>query len=149
MIRMVLGGLGRMALSLIFILSSLAKTVNWPGTKIQLTDALTQWLGYSIGQESIQRLLNLCLSFVPQILATFTGFEMLGGILLFLGFKVRFGATLLILFLIPATILFHPFWVMHGAERDLQMVMFLKNLAIFGGLVLALAYHGSNKAKSG
>ncbi len=57
---------------------------------------------------------------------------------LLLGFKARVGAVLLIIFLIPATLIFHNFWAFEGMERQMQMIMFMKNLAILGGLLLVL-----------
>ena len=49
--------------------------------------------------------------------------------------------------MIPTTILFHPFWYMEGAPRDLQTIMFLKNLAILGGLILMLLHGGQGRAE--
>ena len=58
--------------------------------------------------------------------------EIGGGILLILGHKVREAALALVIFTAIASIAFHPFW------SDLsQTVMFLKNVAIVGGLLLA------------
>jgi uncharacterized membrane protein YphA (DoxX/SURF4 family) len=44
---------------------------------------------------------------------------------------VRWGAVLLIIFLIPTTLVFHPFW----ANPD-ETIAFLKNLGLIGGLLL-------------
>ena len=62
-------------------------------------------------------------------------FLLLGSIALILGIKARWGAVLLIVFLIPATIIFHP---PTGSEEDL--IQFMKNLAIAGGLCMVVAY---------
>ena len=67
-------------------------------------------------------------------------FELLGALSLILGFRARIGALLLILFLIPTTLIFHNFWGLAGNERMLQMLNFLKNAAIMGGLLLVCAY---------
>src|SRR3989344_2055966 len=50
------------------------------------------------------------------------------------------------LILIPVTIVMHPFWFFDTAARELQTIMFLKNLAILGGLIL-VCLNGA-KAKS-
>ncbi len=63
--------------------------------------------------------------------------EILGALLLLLGCGSRFGALLLIIFLIPTTLIFHI-----NFGEQLQVIMFLKNLAILGGLFVILA-HGS------
>ncbi|MCS7271144.1 MAG: DoxX family protein, partial [Gemmataceae bacterium] len=47
---------------------------------------------------------------------------------------------LLIVFLIPATVIFHNFWAFEGQEQQMQMIMFLKNLAILGGLLLVVGF---------
>jgi putative oxidoreductase len=54
-----------------------------------------------------------------------------GGLSILLGYKVRVGAKLLILFLIPATLLFH----LNFADQ-MQQIQFLKNLGLMGGLLL-------------
>ena len=62
-------------------------------------------------------------------------FLLLGSIALILGIKARWGAVLLIIFLIPTTVMFHP---PTGSEEDL--IQFMKNLAIAGGLCMIVAY---------
>jgi putative oxidoreductase len=64
-------------------------------------------------------------------------FEVAGGISVLTGFKARWGAVALIVFLIPTTLIFHTAF----AER-LQVIMFMKNLAIMGGLLM-IAYFGA------
>lgn len=78
------------------------------------------------------------LTAIPLFLVGAALVELIGGICLILGYKARFGATILLLLLIPATIIFHDFWNIQGEERALQQSMFLKNLAIFGGLLYIL-----------
>ena len=62
-------------------------------------------------------------------------FLLLGSIAVILGVKARWGAVLLVLFLIPTTIVFHP---PTGGEEDL--IQFLKNLGLLGGLLLIISY---------
>jgi putative oxidoreductase len=45
------------------------------------------------------------------------------------------------LHLIPTTAIFHNFWALQGMEQQDNMINFLKNLAIMGGL-LVLAANG-------
>lgn len=56
------------------------------------------------------------------------GFKALGGLMLATGFQPQVGALLLVLFLIPTTLMFHPL------TDPSQHIQFLKNLAILGGL---------------
>lgn len=66
--------------------------------------------------------------------------ELLGGLALAFGFLTRLAAAGLILLLIPTTLLFHNFWALEGAEAKTQMVNFMKNLAIMGGLAMVFAF---------
>jgi len=61
--------------------------------------------------------------------------ELVGGTLLLIGYKTRYAAIALIVFIIPATIIFHATGIgdpVHGQE---QMINTLKNLAIIGALI--------------
>ena len=64
-----------------------------------------------------------------------------------LGLLPRFSAPLLATFLIPTTLIFHNFWKLEGTERQMQMIEFMKNLAILGGL-LSVALHDAEHASS-
>jgi putative oxidoreductase len=62
-----------------------------------------------------------------------------GGLSLLLGIEPRLGALLLLFFLIPVTIMYHPFWKRSGAELVVEADHFLSNLAIIGGLLVIVA----------
>lgn len=64
--------------------------------------------------------------------------EFIGGLSLVFGLKTRFGALILLLFLVPTTLIFHDFWNASGLDKQIQQLMFLKNVAIFGGLLYVL-----------
>jgi putative oxidoreductase len=57
--------------------------------------------------------------------------EIAGGLSILLGYKARWGALALFLFLIPTTLIFHT----EFSDR-MQVIMFTKNMAIMGGLLL-------------
>jgi len=61
--------------------------------------------------------------------------ELIGGVLLLVGFKTRWAAAALFLFLIPTTFFFHAFW----ADPS-QAVNFWKNVAIMGGMLYVWAF---------
>ena len=63
-----------------------------------------------------------------------------GGILLIVGWHARCAATALILFTVAATFIFHAFWSVSADQMQMQQIMFLKNLAIIGGLLYVVAY---------
>jgi putative oxidoreductase len=67
--------------------------------------------------------------------------EIVGGLCLLLGWKARWGALALLIFLIPATLIFHNFWAVDPAQsRELanQTNHFFKNLTIMGALVFII-----------
>jgi len=60
-----------------------------------------------------------------------------GGLSVILGLWPRIGAAALFVFLIPATLIFHT-----ELSDQTQMVMFLKNLSIMGGLLMVVGFGG-------
>jgi putative oxidoreductase len=65
--------------------------------------------------------------------------ELAGGIGLLIGYRARWAALALIVFLIPATIIFHAAQLGDPAQSQQQMIHVLKNLAILGALVKLFA----------
>ncbi len=66
----------------------------------------------------------------------FNGFELIAGLLVMLGWKVRWVAGLLALFILIDAFRAHAFWTHPVAERHGQLLHFLKNTSRLGGLVL-------------
>ena len=85
---------------------------------------------------------------IAEILLVFTvAFQLLGGFSLLFGYKVKIGSILLILFLIPATLVFH-----NPLVDPNEINSFLKNIGLIGGLLMviyagagALSIDGSTK----
>lgn len=66
-----------------------------------------------------------------------------GGISVLLGLHARFGALLLLVFLVPVTILMHQFWIYEDPQvAQMQMIHFLKNTSLIGTAIL-IAFYGS------
>lgn len=61
--------------------------------------------------------------------------EVFGGLAIIIGWKARWAAAAIFLFLIPTTFIFHPFWNADPASYQNQLNHFLKNLAIMGGML--------------
>lgn len=137
--------LGRLFIGLIFIMGGISKTLQWQQTEKALSTTLSDWHSHMAYSETFGQLFANLLLWVPALLIIGVVFELLGGVLVFFSVKVRFGAVLLILFLVPTTILVHQFWFLEGAERTNQAVTFLKNLAILGGILCVLAVGGRRK----
>jgi putative oxidoreductase len=66
----------------------------------------------------------------------FSAFELIAGFVVMLGWKVRWVASLLALFILVDAFLAHAFWTYPAAEQHGQLLHFLKNLSTLGGLVL-------------
>lgn len=67
----------------------------------------------------------------------------LGGISVALGYKARYGALLLVAFLIPVTFMMHNFWAIPDPMMArMQQAMFMKNLAMIGA-ALMVVYFGA------
>ena len=56
-----------------------------------------------------------------------------------LGLYARFGVLALLAFLIPVSAIMHNFWAFEDPDRTHQMISFMKNVSIMGGLVMVLA----------
>ena len=111
---------GRILLSVIFLLS------GW--------DKLNHW------NETANQMAAHGMTAVPLCLSLATLFEVLGGLALLVGWQTRPAALILFLYMIPVTLVFHHFWSVPPAEQQMQMVQFLKNLAILGGLLTVNAW---------
>jgi putative oxidoreductase len=68
---------------------------------------------------------------------------LVGGLSVLLGFQTRFGAWLLVIFLVPVTVMMHNFWsVSDPMTRQIEKAMFLKNVTMLGG-ALVISYFGA------
>ncbi len=105
---------GRILLVLIFLQSGIGKIENFTGTAQYMT---SQGMPYA----------NFFL-----VGAIF--FELVGSVTVILGYFTRFGALLLLIFLIPTTLIFHNIFA-----DPKMMVHFMKNVSMFGGCLILLA----------
>ena len=132
--------IGRLFISVIFIMSAVNKIFQWQKTETGLINLFCDWQGWTANFAMFNKVFSNLINYVPEILIIITIFELVGSILLFFGIKEKFGALLIILFFVPATFFLHPFWFLQGSKRSFEMVMFLKNIAILGGLLLFLVF---------
>ena len=67
----------------------------------------------------------------------------LGGLSILFGYKTKWGAWLIIAFLIPVTVMMHGFWHFNDpSEKQVQMTMFLKNTSMLGAAFI-IAWFGA------
>lgn len=105
---------GRVLLVLIFLNSGIGKIGNFEGT--------TQYMA------------KFGMPYPSFFLFGAIVLELVGGLCAILGYYTRFGALLLLIFLVPATLIFHT-----DFSDRIQMIMFMKNVSMFGGCLLLLS----------
>src|SRR3989339_161443 len=103
--------IARILISAIFLMSGWGKIINPAGTQ--------------------QYMAAHGMPFAGLLLLGAIILEIGGGLSVLLGYKARWGAIALVVFLIPTTIIFHTKF-----SEQLQVIMFMKNLAILGGLLM-------------
>lgn len=112
----------RILIALIFIASGAGKITGFEGT---------------VGYIASKGLPFPALAAIAAIIV-----ELGGGILLVLGYKARWAAFFMFGFSLAAAFIFHNFWVVPAAEAQNQMIHFMKNISMAGGLLLIVT-HGS------
>jgi putative oxidoreductase len=76
----------------------------------------------------------------PQILlAGAIVFLIVGSLSVILGYKARFGAFLLLVFLGLATYYFHAFWKAEPDKAEAVQIDFMKNLSMAGAMLFIMA----------
>lgn len=111
---------GRILLAVIFIKAGWGKIGGWEGTA-----------GYMASKG---------LPMVPVLLALTIAIELGGGLLLAIGWKARWAALVIALFLVPVTVIFHAFWDIPAEQVMNQSNHFFKNVAIIGGMLVVFAF---------
>jgi len=78
---------------------------------------------------------------MPEVFAVLAiVIEIGGSILLIIGWKTRWAAWVLSLFVLVAAFAAHRFWEFDAAQYGNQMNHFMKNLAIIGGLLFVASF---------
>jgi putative oxidoreductase len=110
----------RILLALMFLLSGFGKLAGLEGTA-----------GY-IASKGLP---------MPMVLAAGAGvLELVAGVLLVIGWQARWAALALAAFTLLASVLFHNYWAMPAEQQMMQKLMFLKNLAVIGGLLAIFGF---------
>ena len=110
---------GRILLAVIFITSGFGKITGYDNTAAYMATKLPM-----VGV------------LLPLTILT----ELGGGILLAIGWKARWAALALAGFTLLAALIFHNFWAVEAAQKMMQQINFMKNVAITGGLLMVFAF---------
>ncbi len=105
--------IARIFLGALFLKSGFGKIPGWEGTA-----------GYMAAKG---------MPFVPFFLFWAIVLEIFGALSIIIGYKARWGAIALIVFLIPTTLIFHNF-----VAEAAQLGAFVKNFSVLGGLLMIL-----------
>ena len=138
-IQSFLGFLGRALISIIFIFTAIKEIFDWTAANQVLLQALTAWQTAAPQMAWIQDIASWGIAHVATLLLLAVLFALLGGLLVFLGFAIRLGAFLLFCVTLSVTFVFHYFWNFQEPQRAIEMMHFMKNLGIMGGLLVILS----------
>ena len=111
---------GRLLIALLFVPAGLSKIGGFDGT-----------VGYIASKGLPAPTLGAVIAILVEV-----GL----GLALAFGFKARFAALILAIFSVASGIFFHNFWAMEAAQVMVNQIMFMKNLAIAGGLLGVVAW---------
>jgi putative oxidoreductase len=115
-----LPAIGRILLSLIFVLSGISKL-----GAIAATSAHMAQYGIPYANDLVWGAVVL---------------ELGGGILLIVGFLTRLVAAAFFFYTLTLAVIFHAYWTMTGAQAHSQHTDFFQHLAIMGGMLLVVAF---------
>lgn len=124
--------LGRFLITFIFFRSAFGKITNFSGVAGNMT---AKGMPYA-----------------EFFLVGAIAFEIVGSLCVLLGWKARWGALALLIFLVPATLIFHAFWAIDPVqvrEMSNQTNHFFKNLTIMGALVFIVGMGSGPLSLSG
>ena len=111
--------MGRFLLAALFLPAGLSKLSGFEGT-----------VGY-IG--------SVGLPFASVAAAAAVAVEILGSVALILGLQTRIAAAVLAVFTLAASVFFHAFWAAAPEQAFVQQLMFFKNIAVIGGLLVLVS----------
>ena len=109
---------GRILLSIIFIMSGISKITGFAGTAGWMTSKGLPMADVLLGASIV--------------------IELGAAAMIVTGFKARWGAAALFLWMIPVTLVFHNYWTYPAAEQQMQSIMFFKNLGLMGGMLILM-----------
>jgi putative oxidoreductase len=115
---------GRIMLALMFVISGLGKIGAFADTTVYMASA---------GLPAIDPLLEILL--IVTILV-----ELGGGTAIIFGWKTRQATVVIFLFTALVTVVFHRFWDAPPDQAIAQQLMFMKNVAVMGGLLVLWAF---------
>jgi uncharacterized membrane protein YphA (DoxX/SURF4 family) len=138
--------ISRFCISVFFLVASVKNVLYWHESEGRLMSALLDWQTYIDFSNEMSAIISFFISFAPLIHGLITTMMLVGGLLVLIGVKEKLGIVLLVLFLIPNAILYHPFWWVDGVMREVETMLFFKDVALVGCLMNLLLPRESSSA---
>ena len=122
--------LARVLLPILFIVEGIGKFRNVSGVARMLQ---TSGMPVPVQLEAIGVSRFVLLGYLVALI------EVVCGLMVVVGYRTRFAALVLALFVAATIVVAHPFWTMEGQIRALNQTLALKNLSIMAGLLIVAA----------
>jgi len=127
--------ISRVLVSLVFLYAACQKVMDWDQANQFLMQTIANWQIQLQGSLFLSDLFRFFLGKSEILLGAAICLEVIGAVMLLIGFRPRIGAILLLIFLIPTTLLMHAFWFRIGPDVYDELGVFLKNCALIGALL--------------
>lgn len=111
--------IARILLSAMFLYEAADSMMFFQETKVKMSAFNILW------QQDILLVLSIVLLII-------------GGVLILLGYRMGLGGFLVLTYWVPVTFIAHSFWNYPAPELRVEALMFAKNLAITGGVLLLM-----------
>lgn len=110
---------GRVLISGTFLWAAYEKMKNWNAT--------------------VEYMKTKSIPYLNIVLPVGIALKVIGGLSVLLGWHAHVGALLLLIVAVSASLKMHDFWRRSGEERGLEKLLFMKDVAVIGGLFMILA----------
>ena len=112
---------GRILISLIFLMSGFGKVFQFDGQ-----------VAYAASQGVPLASLAIIISIIAELAAA---------TMIIIGYRARLGALILLVWMIPVSIMLHALWnIEDPMAQQMHMIMFMKNLAMMGAMLLIMSF---------
>jgi len=109
--------IGRIFLSAIFLFEAVDSTLFFDKTKQTMTQ-------YGLGWNQ------------DMLLYGAIFLLLVGGLMVLFGYRSTLGAIMLLMYWVPVTFMVHDFWMYPKDQVRIQSILFMKDIAIIGGLLM-------------
>ena len=111
--------IGRVFVAHVFVVASVMKLMNFAATAGFMT--------------------SLGVPYAPVLLGLSLPIELIGGLMIVVGWQVRWAALALAAWLVIVTPIFHAFWGLDPIQTQNEMNHFMKNVSLLGALLFIAA----------